>query len=91
MEGTTWESLVLAGMFHLDNLEVHIDDNGQGALGKTPSHCSRIVSWFGWQKDSVKHHMTTKGAGLSFLTGRMDNHNHTLTEDEYHQALEELK
>jgi transketolase len=34
---------------------------------------------------------TKKGAGVSFMTGRVDWHSHALTEEQYRQAMSEVQ
>lgn len=60
-EGSTWESLALAGQLKLDNLIVILDKNGQQALGKTKDiltfgRIPALVSELGWDVVSVDGH-----------------------------------
>ncbi len=87
LEGTTWESLCIAKTYHLTNLEVHIDGNGCGCLGYLPINCAPWLPIV--FPEYVAYHSTIKGMGISFLQGTKD-HKRTLTEEEYHQAIQDL-
>jgi len=89
LEGTTWESLNLAEQLGVFNLRVHIDGNGAGALGEVrcPMAPVRAARCF---PQWVTLAETDKGHGVSCLKGTMD-HKRVLTEQEYAQAMEELR
>jgi len=60
-EGSTWESIALAGQLKLDRLVVILDRNGQQALGKTKDILSfgeipLIVGELGWNVVEVSGH-----------------------------------
>lgn len=89
LEGTCWEGLHIAEQLGVHGLQVHIDGNGCGALGRLPLSLppTRLARmWPEW----VKYHETTKGHGVSFLEGTKD-HKRVLTDAEYEQAMGELK
>jgi transketolase len=53
-EGTTWESLLIASHYKLDNLFVIIDDNGIQGSGKVErilpiNNLNKIIDYIGWQ------------------------------------------
>ncbi len=72
-EGTTWESILLAGAWKLDNLTIHVDGNGTGCLAEVPtktrnveflaSSCGVLLIW----------HKTTKGYGVKSIEGTKDH------------------
>jgi len=87
LEGTTWESLALARRFNLQNLTVHVDDNGwQGSCAFMDTELiekmSRVfpVTTYGYRK----------GFGVSLFAKHPEWHVHYLTDAEYTEALAEL-
>lgn len=60
-EGTTWESLLIAGQHKLDNLTIIIDNNNLQTLGKTSEIISvknigRVFENFGWDVIEINGH-----------------------------------
>lgn len=88
MEGTTWESLLLARRLELHNrLHVHLDNNGWQGFGAvqddTPALASKIFP--------VKVHTRPKGFGVKLYEEHPDWHVHWMTETEFQQIMQELK
>jgi transketolase len=87
-EGTTWEAINLANLWHLDNLHIYVDVNGCGALGDIPYAVAINIARL---STSAHVHLwpTVKGKGVSFLEGTKD-HVRVLTDEEFDQAMKEL-
>lgn len=86
-EGSTWESLLLAGRLELKNLEIHVDYN--------KFHSSGPVQLFPLQEKldpifPVKVHETRKGWPISYMLDNPMWHYRSPSPEEYQQALKEL-
>jgi len=88
LEGTTWESLVLANRLGLRSwLTVHVDDNGfQGSC----EHLDPFIIEKMRQIFPIATYGIPKGMGISFFEQHPEWHVHYLTDEEYAQALTEL-
>jgi len=88
LEGTTWESLILARRFNLlSHLTVHVDDNGwQGSCAfLDPNIPDKMREIF-----PVTTYGIPKGFGVSLYAKHPEWHVHYLTDEEYREALAEL-
>lgn len=98
-EGTFHESLYIRRCLDLDNLFVLVDMNKIG--GSCKIHLSSWQSYDGHDVDSIvravdeldgiTYFSTVKGSGISFLENTTRSHSTWLTDEEYEQALNELK
>ncbi len=91
-EGTTWESLLIINKLNLDNIRIHIDNNGYQAIDKTvfPDAVKRAKK----MNDKVIIHITIKGQGISLYekdSNYPDWHVHELSKEEYDEIMEELR
>jgi transketolase len=88
-EGTTWESILFAGRFLQQwRLTVHIDANQYQAISKTIYSVKKMLSYSGVR---VIIHHGVKGDGIGLFKDRPDVHVKPIKEEEYNQAMEELK
>lgn len=85
-EGTTWESLLVADKYKLDNLKVHIDDNMYQALEETLYPTSYYLE----RVFPVKIHRCIKGYGIKLFQDNPNLHVYELTNNDYKQIMEEL-
>ena len=89
LEGTTWESLLLADQLELSNLQVIVDYNGWQGSGEVV--CNRAVSMAVCLLNSARLKFNRKGIGLMLFEAHRDWHVHHLTDAEYNQIMEELQ
>lgn len=73
MEGTTWESILLAGAWRLDNLTVHVDGNGTGCLADLPCDTRIIETAAQLAGVNLIWRKTVKGCGVKSLEGTKDH------------------
>ncbi len=89
-EGTTWEGLHLVDRFNLQNLEIHIDDNGFQGSDDDLSRCVDAIyesEHFGLIR--ILRHYTKLGDGLKmFEDGKKSVH--LVSDDDYARFMEEL-
>ncbi len=72
-EGTTWESILLAGAWKLDNLKIHVDGNGCGCLADVPTK-TRIIEFVASANNVLLvWHKTVKGFGVKSIEGTKDH------------------
>jgi len=79
-EGQCHEGILTA--FKYENVIIHVDVNGYGLTSrhKIDNFTGRCI-----------HHPTIKGAGISFMEGDNKYHAGALSENEYYQAMEEIR
>jgi transketolase len=88
MEGTTWESLLLARRLKLhDRLHVHLDANGWQGFGEVQDDTPALAS----QIFPVRVHTRPKGFGVKLYQEHPDWHVHWMTEAEFQQIMLELQ
>jgi transketolase N-terminal domain/subunit len=87
MEGTTWESLLMASRLNLQyNLAVHIDANGwQGSDAVLVDYERPLRALF-----PVAIHYTQKGYGIRRFEENPEKSVHLVSEQDYAEILEEI-
>jgi len=87
LEGTTWESLNVARRYNLDNLTVHVDDNGwQGSCRCLDPSITKLMN----QVFPIKTYGRQKGFGVKLFEAHPDWHVHFLTDPEFQSIMSEL-
>lgn len=86
-EGSTWESLLMAGRLELQyRLVVHIDCNGWQGSDRVLVDFHRPIRAL-WP---VKMHFTKKGQGVKRFEEDPQKSTHLLTEQDYNEIVEEI-
>lgn len=87
LEGTFWETMNLVQEFHLDNLRVEIDANGQQACKSMPPLLRQNLMMF----ESLAFYCYPKGYGIPYLQERPWMHSFRMTNEDHARILQDLE